>query len=89
MAGAGVAKGKVIGVSDKIAGWPKERPVSPKDVLRTVYHLLGVDAERMLADRLGRPLPLVAGGEVLREALEPDADWGLGRACSGQPPLQL
>jgi len=70
MAGAGVAQGKVIGVSDKIAGWPRERPVSPKDVLRTVYHLLGVDAERMLVDRLGRPLPLVAGGEVVREALE-------------------
>ena len=40
-----------------------------KDVLATIYHLLGVDPHRLIPDRLGRPLPLVAEGSVVRELL--------------------
>ena len=69
LAGAGVAQGRVIGASDARAAFPADRPVSPKDILHTVYHLLGVDAERTIPDRLGRSLPLVAEGSVVREAL--------------------
>jgi uncharacterized protein (DUF1501 family) len=69
MAGAGVARGRVVGKSDKIAGTVAERPVSPKDVLATTYHLLGIDPSTTLTDRTGRPLPLVADGEVLHDVL--------------------
>jgi hypothetical protein len=64
-AGGGVRRGAVLGASDNAAGFPKDQPVSPKDVLRTVYHLLGVDAETHLKDREGRPVPLVSGGKVI------------------------
>jgi uncharacterized protein (DUF1501 family) len=69
LAGGGVARGKVVGKSDRIAGSVAERPVSPKEVLATVYHLLGIDPETTLADRTGRPLPLVPGAGVIREVL--------------------
>jgi hypothetical protein len=69
LAGGGVARGRVVGRTDKIAGTVAERPISPKDVLATTYHLLGIDPETMLADRTGRPLPLVPGGSVLVDAL--------------------
>lgn len=69
LAGAGVAKGRVIGASDGRGAFPADRPVSPKDILHTIYHLLSVDAHRTIPDRLGRPLPLVAEGSVVREAL--------------------
>ncbi len=46
-----------------------ERPVSPKDVLATVYHLLGIDPETTLTDRIGRPLPLVPGASVVQAML--------------------
>ncbi len=69
LAGGGVVRGGVIGKTDKIAGDVVERPVSPKDLLATVYHLLGIDPETLLHDRSGRPLPLVPTGEVLKEAL--------------------
>jgi hypothetical protein len=69
LAGAGVARGKVVGKTDKIAGDVIERPVSPKDILATVYHLLGIDLETTLRDRTGRPLPLVAGGTVITDVL--------------------
>ena len=69
MAGGGVARGRVIGKSDKIASDPAERPISPKDVLATAYHLLGYGLETPLVDRQERPFPLVGEAEVIPEAL--------------------
>jgi len=69
MAGGGVARGQVVGKSDKIGGDVVDRRVSPKDVLATMYHLLGIDPTTMIQDRLGRPLPLVGEGEVIPEVL--------------------
>src|SRR5437660_1462508 len=69
MAGGGVARGKVVGKSDKIADSVAERPVSPKDILATTYHLLGIDAQTLVADRTGRPMPLLSEGSVIPEVL--------------------
>ena len=69
LAGGGVARGKVIGKTDRIAGDVVERPVSPKDILATTYHLLGIDPETTLTDRTGRPVPLAAEGRVLEDVL--------------------
>lgn len=68
-AGGGVARGRVVGKSDKQAGSVAERPVSPKDILATLYHLLGIDHETLLTDRTGRPLPLVPDASVVQEML--------------------
>jgi hypothetical protein len=68
-AGGGVARGRVVGRTDKIGGDVAERPVSPKDILATTYHLLGIDPQTMLTDRTGRPLPLVGDGEVVGDML--------------------
>jgi hypothetical protein len=69
LAGAGLKRGVVLGATDKIAGFPKDRPVSPKDVLCTIYHLLGVDPRTQILAREGRPVPLVPEGKVLTELL--------------------
>jgi hypothetical protein len=61
LAGAGIARGKVVGATDKIAGDVIDRPVSPKDLLATMYHLLGIDHHTLIQDRQGRPFPLVEG----------------------------
>jgi uncharacterized protein (DUF1501 family) len=68
IAGAGVACGRIVGSSDKHAGEVADRPISPKDLLATMYHLLGIDPHTLIHDRAGRPLPLV-GGEVIGEVL--------------------
>lgn len=69
-AGGGIKRGTVLGASDREAGFPKEHPVSPKDVLCTIYHLLGIDAHNThLKDREGRPLPVLPEGQVLKELL--------------------
>jgi hypothetical protein len=69
MAGGGVARGQVVGRSDKIASDPVERAVSPKDVLATIYHLLGIDPNNTITDLQGRPMVIAPDAEVIREIL--------------------
>ncbi len=68
VAGGGTKRGHIVGASDKHGGDVAERPISPKDLLATMYHLLGIDHDMLIHDTLGRPLPLV-DGQVISEAL--------------------
>jgi hypothetical protein len=68
-AGGGFAAGRVVGKTDRIAGDVVEKPVSPKDILATTYHLLGIDPATTLRDRQGRPLPVAGEGKVRQELL--------------------
>ncbi len=68
LAGGGAKRGSVVGASDKQGGDVLDRPISPKDLLATMYHLLGIDHHMLIHDRLNRPLPLV-DGQVIGEAL--------------------
>lgn len=67
-AGGGVARGRVVGKTDGIGANPVERPVSAKDVLASLYHLVGYDPHSPVIDRLNRPMPLVAG-DIIPEML--------------------
>ncbi len=69
-AGGGMARGKVVGATDKHAGDVSERPVSPKDILATMYSTLGIDPHTRIPGRDGRPVPLVPEeSEVVTEML--------------------
>ena len=68
-AGGGVKRGAVIGASDKTASYPTTQPYGIQDLLRTVFHLMGVDADKTYLTPLGRPVPIVNGGEVIRELI--------------------
>ena len=68
-AGGGMARGKVVGKTDSLGAVPVDRPVSAKDTLATIYHLLGIDPHSTVTDRLARPTPLVPYGDVVREML--------------------
>lgn len=68
-AGGGFAAGRVIGKTDKIAGDVVDMPVSPKDILSTTYHLLGISPETLIHDRLGRPMSIGGEGKVRKELL--------------------
>jgi len=63
-AGGGIARGRVVGKTDKIGGTVVDHPVSPKDILATLYHLMGIDPHMTLMDRTARPVPLVDGSVV-------------------------
>jgi hypothetical protein len=69
LAGGGIRGGHVFGASDKIGGRPSSNPVTPADVVATIYHCLGVPRSLELRDNLGRPFELVPWGDVIREVL--------------------
>jgi hypothetical protein len=69
LAGAGIRGGQVIGQSDARGESPARRPVTPADLARTVYTVLGVDPDRELQTADGRPVAVNAGGQVVRECL--------------------
>jgi hypothetical protein len=66
-AGAGFAQGRVVGRSDKIGGHVAETPFSPKDVVASLFHHLGIDPHGEIHDRLGRPYPIGGTGRVRAE----------------------
>lgn len=68
-AGAGLKRGTVIGRTDSIAAEVVDHPLTAKDMLATIYHLIGIDPDSTLNDRLNRPVPLVHDGQVVPEML--------------------
>jgi len=66
----GMKMGQVIGRSGPRGEEVVQRPLTPQDVAATVYHHLGIDPHAVtFRDRLDRPLPLLDGGEPIRELL--------------------
>jgi hypothetical protein len=58
----------VVGKSDEIAAYPAERPVTPAEIVGTIYRSLGLDLETHLPGPQGRPFPLVDfGTQPIRE----------------------
>lgn len=68
-AGGGLARGTVIGRTDRHAGDVEATPISPKDILATAFHLLGFDPDTTVPDPEGRPMPLTGTGRVRPELL--------------------
>jgi len=68
-AGGGFAAGRVVGRTDRIAGDVAETPFSPKDVVATLFHLLGIDPNAEIHDRFGRPYAIGGSGRVRTELL--------------------
>jgi uncharacterized protein (DUF1501 family) len=69
-AGGGIARGNVVGASDKYASDVADRPVSPKNLLATMYHLLGIEPETRIPDRTNRLMPILPEeSDVIREML--------------------
>jgi len=66
MAGGGIRGGRTIGETDARAMHPKDRPIGPEDVTKTVYHAMGITDLRA-EDKLGRPYNLLEEGKPLKE----------------------
>ena len=69
MAGGGLNAGYVHGASDSIGGRPSRQPVSPADIVATIYQCLGLSADLELRDSLNRPTQLVPWGTAIPELI--------------------
>jgi hypothetical protein len=65
LTGGGVKSGTVHGATDKHAAYPSRDPVSPGEVVATIYHLLGIDPEMTVPDLSGRPIAIAHGGQPI------------------------
>jgi hypothetical protein len=70
LAGGGIKGGYIHGASDKIGGRPSLAPVTPAEVIATIYHCLGIDPALEVRDRQDRPTTLVPGGKPIAEILQ-------------------
>ena len=66
MAGGGIQGGQEFGATDARAEYPKSHPIAPEDVVKTVYHAMGI-TNLEATDMLGRPYNLLADGKPLVE----------------------
>jgi hypothetical protein len=69
LAGGGVKKGMIYGSSDSLGGEPDSDPVGPEALAKTMYHLVGINAEKRLMADGNRPIDIVRGGEVINDIL--------------------
>ena len=57
----------MIGRTDAAGQDLEDRPVAVSDLFRSIYHALGIDADYENISRIGRPIKLVDGGQVVEE----------------------
>ncbi len=67
-AGGGTKPG-IIGATDKQAAAPTTEPYSVEDLLKTIFHQMGIDSEKIYYTPLGRPVPIVNGGKLVKELI--------------------
>ena len=68
LAGGGLQMGQVVGESAAKVDVPKTAPISPQDLMATVFHVLGVDGRTQFINQAGRPVYMVEDGRPI-EAL--------------------
>jgi len=67
VSGGGLRMGQVVGATNSRGEFPMERPLTPQDLLATVYRHLGINPRHEFHDFTGRPLPILPGGDAIRE----------------------
>jgi uncharacterized protein (DUF1501 family) len=69
LAGGGVKRGSIYGSSNATASEPEDDPIGPPDLATTVYHQLGIVADKELMAPGDRPIEICDGGKVCKELL--------------------
>jgi hypothetical protein len=69
VSGGGLRMGQVVGATNSRGEYPKERPLTPKDLLATIYRHLGIDYRQEFKDLTGRPIPILGEGEPIDELI--------------------
>lgn len=69
LAGGGLRGGQVVGATNARAEHPVDRPLTPADLLATVYHVLGIDPKQSFKDQSGRPHTILDEGKPIAEVI--------------------
>jgi len=66
LAGGGIRGGMIHGMSNATASEPEQDPVGPADLATTMYHLLGIVADKELMAPGDRPIEIENGGDLIK-----------------------
>ena len=69
LAGGGIKGGIAYGASNSTASEPEEKELTVEDWATTIYHCLGVVADKELMAPGDRPIEIVNGGQIRKELL--------------------
>lgn len=69
IAGGGLRMGQVVGQTNSKSEYPLHDPVTPQDLMATVYRHLGVDPTRTLLDFSGRPVHILSSGKPIKQLI--------------------
>src|SRR5439155_13986195 len=67
LAGGGLRMGQVVGESNSRVEVPRTTPITPQDLMATVFHVLGLPQGLHYNDPTGRPTPMITGGRPIAE----------------------
>jgi len=67
IAGGGLKMGQVVGQTNSKSEYPQHNPVTPQDLLATVYRHLGVNPAKSFVDFAGRPVPILSSGAPIEQ----------------------
>lgn len=65
ISGGGLRMGQVVGQTNSKSEYPLHDPVTPQDLLATVYRHLRIDPAQNLLDFSSRPVPILPGGKPI------------------------
>jgi uncharacterized protein (DUF1501 family) len=65
LAGGGFKQGLVYGASDSTGGEPAREAVTLENLIATIYHQLGIDANKELVAFGTRPIEIIRDAEVV------------------------
>jgi hypothetical protein len=69
VSGGGLKMGQVVGATNSKAEYPTETPLTPYDLLATIYRHLAIDPHQTLVDFQGRPVSILGDGQPIRELI--------------------
>ena len=68
-AGGGLKMGQVVGESAEKADVPKTTPITPQDLMATVFHVLDFDKRIQFTNQSGRPTYMIENGRPIEELI--------------------
>jgi hypothetical protein len=63
----GLKNGQFVGESNSKVEVPKSTPITPQDMMATIFTVLGIDQDVHFYDQGGRPTPMIVSGKPIKE----------------------
>ncbi len=63
----GLRNGQIVGESNSKVEVPKSTPITPQDMMATIFTVLGIDIDLHYYDQGGRPTPMIVNGKPIKE----------------------